>query len=32
MRLRDAALVAAQNEVISAQDRYDSHDVTCVVA
>ena len=25
VRLRDAALVAAQNEVISAQDRYDSH-------
>lgn len=31
VRLRDAALVAAQNEVISAQDRYDSHDVTRVV-
>ena len=31
MRLRDAALVAAQNEVIAAQDRYDSHDVTRVV-
>lgn len=31
VRLRDAALVAAQNEVIAAQDRYDSHDVTRVV-
>lgn len=31
VRLRDAALTAAQNEVIAAQDRYDSHDVTRVV-
>lgn len=31
VRLRDAALVAAQKEVISAQDRYDSHDVTRVI-
>ena len=31
VRLRDAALVAAQNEVIAAQDRYDSHDVTRVI-
>ena len=31
VRLRDAALAAAQNEVIAAQDRYDSHDVTRVV-
>lgn len=31
VRLRDAALTAAQNEVIAAQDRYDAHDVTRVV-
>ena len=31
VRLRDAALVAAQKEVIAAQDRYDSHDVTRVI-
>ena len=31
LTVRDAALVAAQNEVIAAQDRYDSHDVTRVV-
>lgn len=31
VRLRDAALTAAQNEVIAAQDRYDAHDVIRVV-
>jgi len=31
IRLRDAALMAAQRAVISAQDRYDSHDVSRVI-